>query len=98
MFSLLDVTSLVVFVFGALAFSTLCLFYWGERRRGRRAKSAVFPAFTLICAVAFLANLAAETGLAQSAVFFVRSLAVGLLPPLIFHLVLESAGNPPGFD
>ena len=32
-YSLLDLASLAVFTFGALAFATLTVFYWGERRR-----------------------------------------------------------------
>jgi hypothetical protein len=43
-YSLLDLASLVVYIFGALTFSILTVFYWGERRRTRRS---VFPAFRL---------------------------------------------------
>ena len=100
MYRLLEVTSLGIFAFGALTFSTLALFYWGERRRGKSRQHTVFPAFTLVCAIAFLNNLLFQTPIPQSAgpwlaiaLLTVRSLAVGLLPPLIFHLVLESGSN-----
>jgi two-component sensor histidine kinase len=99
-YSLLDVISLAIFGFGALTFSTLVLFYWGERRRGKRRRQTVFPAFTLVCAVAFLNNLLFQTAMPQSsgpwlavALLAIRSLAIGFLPPLIFHLVLESGSN-----
>src|ERR1035441_4588853 len=36
MYRLLEIASLAVYAFGALTFSTLVLFYWGERRRGKR--------------------------------------------------------------
>jgi len=100
MYRLLEVTWLAVYAFGALTFSTLALFYWGERRRGKRRPDTALPAFTLVCAIAFLINLLFESDLPHSAgpwlsiaLLAVRSLAVGLWPPLIFHLVLESAGN-----
>ena len=53
-YSLLDLASLVVYVFGGLTFSLLAVFYWSERRRSRRS---IFPVFTLVCAAAFLSNL-----------------------------------------
>src|ERR1017187_5522452 len=100
MYRLLEVTSLAVYAFGALTFSTLALFYWGERRRGKRRPHTALPAFTAVCAVAFLVNLLFESDIPQSAgpwlsiaLLAVRSLAVGLWPPLIFHLVLESGSN-----
>ncbi len=100
MYRLLEVTSLAIYAFGALTFSTLALFYWGERRRGKHRQHTAFPAFTLVCAVAFLNNLLFQTTVSQSAgtwlaiaLLAIRSLAVGLLPPLIFHLVLESGSN-----
>src|ERR1035437_7430135 len=67
MYRLLEVTSLGIFAFGALTFSTLALFYWGERRRGKSRQHTVFPAFTLICAIAFLNNLLFQTPIPQSA-------------------------------
>ncbi|MGB9457868.1 MAG: histidine kinase [Bryobacteraceae bacterium] len=100
LYRLLEVTSLAIFAFGALTFSTLALFYWGERRRGKRRSHTALPAFTLVCAVAFLNNLLFQTGIPQNAgpwiaavLLVTSSLALGLLPPLIFHLVLESGGN-----
>ena len=100
MYRLLEIASLAVYAFGALTFSTLVLFYWGERRRGKRRPYTALPAFTLVCAVAFLYNLLFQTSIPQSAgpwlaiaFLAIRNLAVSLLPPLIFHLVLESGGN-----
>jgi signal transduction histidine kinase len=100
MYKLLDITSLAIFGFGALTFSTLALFYWGERRRGKHRKGTVFPAFTLVCAVSFLNNLLLQTTIPQGtgpwlsvALLAIRSFAMGLLPPLIFHLVLEGGNN-----
>ena len=73
--------SLVVFTFGALTFTVLAVSYWRERvpARGR-----VFPAFTLLCAVAFLGNLLAR---ALPALGVVRELAAGMLPAVLLHLV-----------
>jgi signal transduction histidine kinase len=100
MYRLLDVASLAIYAFGALTFSILALFYWGERRRGKRRKHTSFPAFTLVCAVAFLSNLLFQTALPQSAgpwlaiaLLSIRSLALSLLPPLMLHLVLENGGE-----
>jgi two-component sensor histidine kinase len=99
-YSLLDIISLAVFAFGALTFSTLALFYWNGRRRGKHGKRTVLPLFTLVCAVAFLTNLLSLTAMPQSgrpwvaiALLAIRSLAIGLLPALIFHSVLESGSN-----
>ena len=99
MYKLLDISSLVVYVFGALAFATLALFYWGERREGANRGRTAFLAFTLVCAIAFLSNLLFQTGIPQRAGTWIeaglqaiRGLAVGFMPPLIFHLVLETGG------
>ena len=94
-YRLLDVASLVVFAFGALTFSTLAVFYWGARR-GKLRRQTVFPAFTLVCAAAFLANLLLQAGLspiggsaAAIGLILIRDLTTGLLPPLMLHLVVE---------
>jgi two-component sensor histidine kinase len=90
-YSLLDLASLVVYIFGALTFSILTIFYWGERRRTRRS---VFPAFTLVCATAFLSNLmfrVVTLHIAFPAVL-VHSLIAGIIPPLVLHLVFENEG------
>ena len=50
--------SLVIFTFGALSFSILTVSYWAQRRR----PGTVFPVFTLVCAAAFLLNLAFQAG------------------------------------
>ena len=57
MYRLLEITWLTVYAFGALTFSTLALFYWGERHRGKRRPHTALPAFTLVCAIGFLINL-----------------------------------------
>jgi hypothetical protein len=78
----------VVYIFGALTFSILTVFYWGERRRTR---GSVFPAFTLACAAAFLSNLLFRVftlHVAPPAVL-VSSVITGVIPPLILHLTVE---------
>jgi two-component sensor histidine kinase len=91
-YSLLDLASLVVYVFGALTFSLLTVFYWSDRRRTRRS---VFPAFTLACAAAFLGNLLLRVLTLHVAfpAMLVHSLTAGLIPPLILHLVCEAERN-----
>jgi signal transduction histidine kinase len=92
----LYLASVIVFTFGALAFAVLTTVYWRERRLRRSAGSGgVFPAFTLVCGAAFLSNLlfqcaasldaAAGWGIVLSSA---AHLAAGLLPPLLFHVVL----------
>lgn len=100
---LLDLAPLAVFAFGALTFSILTAFYWGDRHlRGERGQSTVFPAFTLVCAATFLSNLVFQAISGRGAgpalvvgAILIRNLTTGLLPPLILHLVLEIA--PGGF-
>jgi two-component sensor histidine kinase/uncharacterized membrane protein YuzA (DUF378 family) len=73
--------SLIVFTFGALTFTVLAVSYWRERqpRRGR-----VFPAFTLLCAAAFVSNLLSRE---LPSLGVLRELAVGILPAVLVHLV-----------
>ncbi len=78
----LDLASLAVFAFGALTFSTLAALYWGTHRPRKPGASAVLPAFTLVCAIAFLNSVAFRSTL-------LNALAAGLVPALILHLVLE---------
>jgi two-component sensor histidine kinase len=88
-YSLLDLASLVVYIFGALTFSLLTVFYWGHRRR---AKRSVLPVFTLACAAAFVSNLlfrVLDLHVAYPEVL-VSSLISGIVPPLILHLVCET--------
>ena len=92
-YSPLDLASLAVFILGAIAFSTLTVFYWsGWRSRGKPGKSTVFPVFTLACAAAFLSNLLPQVLALRwaPAVVLVRELATGLIPPLVLHVVLEA--------
>jgi len=99
---LLLLLSRVVFAFGTLAFSILAVSYWTEWLRHGKAgsprprKSSVFPAFTLVSAAAFLLNLlfqAPNLATPDSAwamlLVIARSLATGMLPPLMLHLVFE---------
>ncbi len=84
-YKLLYLASLVTFTFGALTFSVLAVVYWRERRPGR---SPVFRAFTIVCALAFLINLARQFTVAEStALALALALTTGLLPPLLLHLV-----------
>jgi signal transduction histidine kinase len=82
-YSLLDLAPLVLYIFGALTFSVLTAFYWGERRRVR---GSVLPPFTLACAAAFLSNLFFPAGL-------LHGLMAGIIPPMILHLVYETEGG-----
>ncbi len=78
--------SLVIFTFGALSFSILTVSYWTQRRR----PGTVFPVFTLVCAAAFVLNLAFQAGAPITlGLLLVRDLAVSLLAPLMLHLVYE---------
>jgi signal transduction histidine kinase len=94
---LLDFILPAAFALGALTFSTLALFYFRERLRGKPRRNSVLPALTLVCALAFVNNLLFQSGIPQMAagrlgiaLLAMRAIAVGLWPPLIFHLVLES--------
>jgi signal transduction histidine kinase len=78
--------SLVIFTFSALSFSILTVSYWTQRRR----PGTVFPVFTLVCAAAFLLNLAFQAGAPMTlGPMLVRDLAVSLLAPLMLHIVYE---------
>jgi len=103
-YQLLYLISLVTFTFGALTFSVLTLFYWRQRRlRPRPAGGAVFPAFTVACAAAFLMNLllrtvaaGSEDSAAATGLSMALDLATGMLPPLLLHLIYrdEEPGLP----
>ncbi|HTS25427.1 MAG TPA: histidine kinase [Bryobacteraceae bacterium] len=99
---LFDVASRAGFAFGALTFSTLAVFYWFQRGRGNRTRHTVLPVFTLVCAIAFLSNLLSESAFPRSPepwlgllLLVAGGLAPGLLPPLIFHLVVETDRDSP---
>ncbi|MBZ5581468.1 MAG: histidine kinase [Acidobacteriia bacterium] len=90
-YQFLYAASLVVFIFGALSFSVLTLFYWREPRR----RAGVFPVFTLACAAAFVLGLLLQVVTAPlwaAAMGLARQLATGLIPPLMLHLVYEDEG------
>ena len=84
-------TSLAVYTFGALTFCVLAVSYVVQRpARG----FGPFPAFTLVCAVAFVSNLLALAGWRQSAALtLISNLPTGLLPPLMLHIVWGSGGR-----
>jgi len=91
---LLYLASLITFTFGALGFSVLVLMYFRQRRLREVGGGAVLRAFTAVCAVAFLINLALQITSAQAvdsplltALTFLLGLTTSLLPPLVFHLV-----------
>jgi signal transduction histidine kinase len=72
----------------------LTLYYWRERRVRPQEGGLVFRVFTLVCAAAFVLNLALQAVGAQNSdsawatAFTVGlELVTGLLPPLLFHLV-----------
>jgi signal transduction histidine kinase len=97
--------SVIVFTFGALTFCVLTAVYWRERRQRKEAGGElVFPAFTLVCATAFVTNLALQTASALgigswwvTAAGLAMTLATGLLPPLLFHVIYdEEQARVPG--
>jgi signal transduction histidine kinase len=90
--------SVVTFAFGALAFSTLALFYWRQRRTQYTGASRVFPVFTLVCAAAFLLNLAQQADPRLDWLSPILDLVTGMIPALLVHLVVqEELGGPQGF-
>jgi signal transduction histidine kinase len=86
--------SVVTFAFGALSFSTLALFYWRQRRT-QRAAGRAFPAFTLVCATAFLLNLARQADPRLDWLGPALDLVTGIIPALLVHLVAEEEGSGP---
>jgi signal transduction histidine kinase len=95
-YKLFYLASLIAFSFGALTFFVLTLYYWRHRKTDRQA-GAVFPAFTLVCAAAFVANLLLRLAVQnQNSGWFAglslaQGLLTGILPALLFHLVLAEA-------
>jgi signal transduction histidine kinase len=89
---LLQFASLAIFAFGALAFSWLAWSYWRARRPGQ----LVFRLFTLVCASAFLFNIASLAFVIDSPVLtFCRAVLISLLAPLMAHLSLERSAPEP---
>jgi signal transduction histidine kinase len=80
---LLNVVALAPYLLGALAFSVLAISYWRERGAARKG---VMPAFTAVCAAAFLLNLARALG-APDSIGLVQDVVTGLVPPLLLHLM-----------
>jgi signal transduction histidine kinase len=87
--------SVVMFGFGALAFSTLAVFYWRQRRTQRTGAGRVFPAFTIVCALAFLLNLAQLADARLDWLGSVLALVTGIIPALLVHVVAEEEGSGP---
>ncbi|SPF36579.1 membrane hypothetical protein [Candidatus Sulfopaludibacter sp. SbA4] len=103
-YKLLYLASLITFTFGALTFSVLALFYWRERRlRPQPDGGSVLPAFTVVCAAAFLINIARQVAAALSedsawvtALTLALGVVTGFVAPLLFHLVYaEERGDLP---
>src|SRR5580700_3365856 len=89
---LLYFATLAIYALGALAFSVLSVYYWRERlRRSKPGKFSVFPVFTLVCAAAFLNSLLLSITLSPWGTWMIRAgwLIIGVLPPLMLHLVYE---------
>ena len=108
-YKLLYLASLITFTFGALTFSVLASFYWRERRLRRRtgvapratASGSVFPAFTAVCAAAFLVNLLRQIAAAVNGdsgwvtgLSLALGIVTGFVPPLLFHLVWAEEAGP----
>src|SRR5262249_31132055 len=81
--------------FGALTFSVLAWSYWRERRR-RPGGGSVLPAFTVVCAAAFLINIVRQIAAAlgvDSALVTRLTLTLGmitcLVPPVLVHWFSE---------
>src|SRR5262249_17319305 len=86
-----NVASLAVYIFGAVTFCVLAVSYWTQRRT---RSFGPFAAFTLVCAVAFVANLLSQLEWLESApLALIRNLPAGLLPPLILHVVWTEGGR-----
>jgi signal transduction histidine kinase len=79
----LNVLVLAPYLFGALAFSALAISYWTDRGAARRG---VLPAFTAVCAGAFLLNLARALG-APDSLGLVQDVVTGFVPPLLLHMM-----------
>ena len=86
MASTLQFVSIIVFTFGAPAFSALALIYLLQRKRG----NGLFRLFTVLCASAFLGNIVAAA-FAINSQFVTTALALiaGILPPMMAHLILQ---------
>ena len=78
---------LAPFVFGALGFCTLAIFYWRQLRQQRGSGGGVFGVFTAVCGLAFLLNLATQSESLQAWFAAPLDLATGMVPPLLLHLV-----------
>ena len=87
----LQFVSVVVFTFGAPAFTVLALSYLRHHKRG----SGVFRVFTIICALTFVDNLAsALVVLDFTAINVARALLAGILPPMLANLLLQQEPGP----
>jgi hypothetical protein len=102
-YRLLYLASLVTFSFGALTFSALIVLYVRERGARKKRPVSVLPAFTLICGLSFLINLALQIASAGGAgvgliagLSIALDVATSLVPPCMFHLIYApEAGHLP---
>lgn len=82
--------SQAAFTLGALAFCVLTASYWTQRRhRPDSAQFGVFPAFTLLCALAFLNNLLYQV-VPWALPILLRNLIAGILPVVMAQVIWES--------
>jgi len=94
-YSASSIIPLVGYTLGALAFCVLSGLYLGKYlRRPATGSRVALPAFTLVCAAAFLGNLLNQAGILQGEwLVLVRNLAAGLVPPLLLHMILETEAS-----
>lgn len=93
-YRLLYLASLVTFSFGALTFFALIVLYVRERAVRAKRPVSILPAFTLICGLSFVINLALQIASAAGAgtrpvagLSLALDLVTSLIPPCMFHLV-----------
>ncbi len=89
---MLYVVALAPYLFGALAFSALAVSYWTERGRERLG---VLPAFTAVCAGAFLLNLA-RSFWPDAVAAPAQDVLTGLLSPMLLHMMWAKPRWPLG--
>jgi signal transduction histidine kinase len=93
-YRVLYLASLVTFSFGALTFFALIVLYARERAVRTRRPVSGLPAFTLICGLSFVINLALQIASAAGAgtrpvaeLSLALDIVTSLIPPCMFHLI-----------